>query len=341
MKVRSLSLLVLALFFCNIYSIAQWPGDASSAAGPRTPSSSSTHDDSFISGIVQDMHNAPLHDVRVELTDGTGRVVTAAYTNAAGSFEFSSVAPGSYTVVASAGLFQASERVDSSAWRGAVVLHIPADDRPPDGIHGNSVSVAQMRIPDKARDELRKAQAAMDKDKLDEASKHLEKALAISPNYADALTMRAVLELNQKNPETAMADLDKALKADPNLALAYLVMGSTLNMQSKFDDAIRVLQRGESLAPSSWQAHFEMAKAYIGKEDYQNALTHLQRAQSMEPAAYPLIYLLQAHAHLAMKQYSEAMTALEAYLQKEPQGPNSDEARKMLQETQAFLTKGK
>jgi tetratricopeptide (TPR) repeat protein len=118
-------------------------------------------------------------------------------------------------------------------------------------------------------------------------------------------------------------------------------MGSALNMQSKFDDALRTLERGESLAPDSWQAHFEMGKAYIGKQDYQNALTHLQRAQSMAPSKYPLIYLLQAHAHLAMKQYPEAMAALQVYLQKEPQGPNSAEARRMLEKAQAFVAQSK
>jgi hypothetical protein len=40
-----------------------------------------------------------------------------------------------------------------------------------------------------------------------------------------------------------------------------------------------------------------------------------------------------------MKQFPEAMTALQAFLQKDPQGPNSDKARKMLEEAQAFVAK--
>lgn len=341
MKIRSLSLLVLASFGCSTYSIAQRPLDASSAASASVPFGSSSHDTASVSGIVQDVRNTPMHDVRVELTDGNGSVVTAAYTNAGGGFEFSRVAPGIYTVVASAGVTQASERVEASAVGGGVVLHMPTDSRPTDGIQNNSVSVAQLKIPDKARDELRKAQSAMQKEKTDDAAKHLEKALSIAPNYADALTMRAVLALDQNKVDAAVTDLESAIKADPNLAMAYLVMGSALNRQSKFDDAIRTLQRGETLAPDSWQAHFELGKAYIGKEDYRNALTHLQRAQGLATSSYPLIYLLQAHALLATKQYPDAMTALEAYLQKEPQGPNSDQARKMLEETKAFMAQSK
>src|SRR5215472_12691524 len=284
MKNRPIPLLVLVLFCCSIYGLAQRPVDISPYSGPRNPNDSLAHDNtSIISGMVEDMHNAPLKDVRVELTDGNGMVVGSTYTNAAGAFEFDRVPSGTYKVVATAGLAQSSERVQTNSWNSSVAIHMAANDVPQDGIQGESVSVAQLKIPGKARDEYRKAHAAMEKEKLDDASRHLEKALTIAPDYADALTLRAVLELNHQNSQAAKADLDKAIKADPNLAVAYLVMGSALNMESKFDDALRSLQRGESLAPNSWQAHFEMAKAYIGKEEYQQALGHLQRAESMAP----------------------------------------------------------
>ena len=67
----------------------------------------------------------------------------------------------------------------------------------------------------------------------------------LDPDYADALTLRGILELDKKQPEAAIADLDKAIKADANCALAYMVMGSALNMESKYDEAIHALERGE------------------------------------------------------------------------------------------------
>jgi tetratricopeptide (TPR) repeat protein len=286
------------------------------------------------------MHDKPLKDVRVELTNTNGVSISSAYTNSSGAFEFSRVAAGVYMVVATDGLQQTSDRVQVNGWTNTVVLHMPTGNQPQDGTDGNMVSVAQYKVPGKARDEYRKAREALQKEKLEDASKHLARALEICPDYADALTLRAVLALNHMNSEAALTDLDQAVKIDPNYAMAYMVMGSALNMQSKFDEAIRALQRGESLAPNYWQAYFEMGKAYVGKGDYPAALSHLQKAQSMAPAEYALIYLLQAHALLAMKQYPEAMNALQSYLQKEPQGPNSKEAQKMLQQAQAFAAKG-
>lgn len=319
----------------SVVAFGQRPG-AQQSLIPHSPFNSPTHETSVVSGTVRDMNNNGLKDVHIELTDSSGLVVNSTYTSASGAFEFGSVAPGMYTVVASLGVRQSSERVEANSWTSTVNLRL-ANDTPQDGVRGNSISVAQYKVPGKARDEYNKAHAALEKEKLDEAVKHLEKALSVYPDYADALTLRGVLELNRKDPAAAIADLDKAIKADGNYAMAYLVMGSALNMQAKFDEAIRALERGESLAPNSWQAHFEMGKAYIGKGDYPVALKHLERAQNMTPAEYPLIYLLQAHALLSLKQYSEAMSALESYLQKEPSGPNHAEAQRMLQHAQSLV----
>ncbi len=341
MKIPRPALVLIALFACGICSLAQRPSFGSHNSMPGSPFDSPGRENGSISGTVRDTQNKPLKDVRVELADGNGTVINSTYTNASGNFEFTSLAPGTYTIVATAGLQQTSERLDATGWTNVVSLRMPTSDQPTDGMGGNAISVAQYKVPGKARDEYRKAHDALQKEKTEEAGKHLARALEICPNYADALTLRAVLALNHQNAQAAITDLDTAIKADPNYAMAYMVMGSALNMQSKYDEAIRALERGESLAPNYWQAHFEMGKAYIGKGDYAAALQHLQRAQSMTSAEYPLIYLLQAHALLAMKQYPEAMNALQAYLQKDPKGPNSAEAQKMLQQAQAFVASGK
>lgn len=337
MKIPRSLVLLFVIAVCNVCLLAQRPGFDPGSSMPHSPFGSPARENGNITGSVQDMQNNPLKDVRVELTSSNGVVVNSTYTSASGSFEFAHVQQGNYTIVATAGLQQSTERVEVGGFTTIVGMHIQTSNKPQDGVNGSAISVAQYKVPGKARDEYRKAREAMEKEKLEDAAKHLAKALEICPKYADALTLRAVLELNQHNSDAAMTDLDNAVKADANYAMAYLVMGSALNMQSKFDEALRALQRGESLAPNLWQAQFEMGKSYIGKSDYAAALGHLQRAQALAPREYALIYLLQAHALLAMKQYPEAMSALQVYLQKEPQGPNREEAQKMLEKAQAFV----
>ena len=344
MKTHRVIVLALGFAGCTLSLTAQRMGmDPSQTPFSQHDSgmNSSRMDNRSISGTVQDTAGNPLQDVRVELTDGNGVVVNSAYTSASGRFEFSRVASGIYLVVATSGLQQTTERVEASNFSNLVSIRMQGRGKPADGVGGDSISVAQYRVPAKAREAYRKAHSAVEKGKTDEANKHLAKALEIFPNYAEALTLRGVLELNRQDSQAAVADLDKAIKADANYAMAYMVMGSALNMQSRFDEAIRALQRGESLAPTYWQAHFEMGKSYIGKADYPAALRQLERAENLAPEEYPLIYLLRAHALLSMKQFPEAMAALQAYLQKDPGGANVEQAQKMMEQAQAFMAKRK
>src|SRR6266853_3241535 len=353
MKTPRVIVLALGFVSCSLYLTAQRMGmdpslpsqspfsSQSPMAGNNQGINAAHMDNRSVSCIVQDTQNNPLKDVRVELTGANGAVVSSSYTNPSGRFEFSHLSPGTYTVVATSGLQQASERVDASNFSNSVNLRIQGAVKPADGVEGNSISIAQYRVPAKAREAYRKAHEEVEKGKMDDAHKHLTKALELFPNYAEALTLSGVLELNQKDSQAAIADPDKAIKADGNYAMAYMVMGSAFNMQSKFDEAIRSLQRGQSLAPNYWQGYFEMGKSYIGKADYPAALRQLERAESMAPAEYPLIYLLRAHALLSMKQFPEAMAALQAYLQKDPKGANVQQAEKMLEQAQAFVARKK
>jgi tetratricopeptide (TPR) repeat protein len=346
MKTRRVIVLALGFAGCSLSLMAQRMGvDPSQnpfSQHDSAPGFNSTRGDNrSITGTVQDTQNNPLKDVRVELTDANGAVINSTYTNSSGQFEFTRLASGGYVVVATSGLQQATERVDASTFSSMVSIRLRGAGKPEDGVEGNTVTVAQYRVPGKAREEYRKAHDALTKGKIEDARKHLAKALEIFPTYAEALTLRGVLALDNGDSQSAIADLDKAIKADGNYAMAYTVMGSALNMQSKFDEAIRALQRGESLAPDLWQSHFELGKSYIGKADYPAALRHLERAENLTPTEYPLIYLLRAHALLSMKQFPEAMNALQTYLQKDPKGANNQQVQKMLQQAQAFLARKK
>jgi tetratricopeptide (TPR) repeat protein len=290
-----------------------------------------------LGGNVRGSDNQPLKNVRVELHQaGSSATVYAVYTNVAGNFEFMSVASGRYEIVASMGLDQTREQIDVNGLASFVNIHLAVTARPPDQGDHNSISVSQYRVPGKAREEFKKANKAAAELKPEEAEKHLEKALALYPTYADALTLRGILKLSGQDMPGAVADLQEALKADGNCALAYIALGAAQNMESKFDDAIRSLQRAQSLSPTSWQAYFEMGKALIGKGSYEPALVQLARAQALAPNNYPLIHLVKAHAMLALNNYSDAMTELQAYLAKDPNGPESQAARQMLDKARAF-----
>ncbi len=338
MLLRAVAFLISTFVLAAFLPAQDFPGFPSpgAQADPRARLSSSSSYSNSITGSVRGADNHPLGNVRVDLRDHNGNMVGSVSTGNGGDFEFHQLAQGIYSVIAVNGIDQAEERVEVNSWSTPVNLRL-SGTRPPNPDAKNSVSVAQYKVPERAREELRKAREYSVKGKVEEAQNHVAKALEIYPDYADALTMRAILKLAVRNAEGAVQDLQQAIQCDGSYAMAYLVLGSAFNAEAKFDDAIRALQRGETLSPDAWQAHFEMGKAYLGKTDYSSSLHELDRAQSLAPPDYPLIRLIRAHVLMQLDRYADAVTDLQKYLEKDPEGPDAELAQKMLEQAKASL----
>jgi Tfp pilus assembly protein PilF len=340
---RAVALVVLVVSLAAVCIAQMSPmGQNGTYQGPSGPTNwnTSIRSSSSISGSVLSSDNRPVGNVRVELRDGrTGTIVSSSYTGTGGQFEFSQIPQGSYEIVAFSGTQQAEERVELSSISTSVNLRLPAGNPVAnDGNGRQSVSVAQYRVPEAAREELKKAREATLKNRIDEAQQHIQKALETAPNYADALTLRAILKLDAKDSDGAVADLQNAIQSDGSYAMAYMVLGSAFNNQMKFDDAIRSLQRGESLAPDAWQIYFEMGRAYAGKADYESAVRALDRAQHLAPQEYPLIRLIRAHSLMGLTRYGDAIAELQAYLAKAPTGPDAEQAQRMLEKAKESMS---
>jgi len=289
-----------------------------------------------IAGTVTTMDGTPLHDCRIELHDATRGTINAdAFTGPSGHFEFRNVSPGTYEVTALSGLEQAHEQVQvlHSETQVSLRLNIQNNDKS----SGATVSVAEMRIPEKARQEWQKGQQALSKNKLQDARKHADRALEISPQYAQALTLRGILKLGADQSESGVVDLVQATKSDPNYAMGYIALGAGLNAERKFDDAVRALERGMALDPNAWQGWFELSKAEIARGDFSGALKHITRAAELNKD-YPSIHLLMGHSLLGTHQYSRAVEEYELYLSQEPNSPNATNARAALGQARAYMT---
>jgi tetratricopeptide (TPR) repeat protein len=279
-------------------------------------------------------------NARVELRDlGTGQLVASGYTNSSGSLELSGLAGTVYILEITHGLSEMKEKADIRMDR-IMNVNLPGTGTENADVGTNtSVSVAQYKVPSKARNEYKKAYEALQKQKKDEASEHVVKALSIYPNFAEALTLRAIMSMDRQDEQSALTDLDAAIKLDPSYAFAYFALGATYNSLSRFDDAIRTLERGLAIAPISWQGYFELGKAKLGKGECDQALRQLDKAQSLVSQPYPSLHLVKAHALLALKQYPDAMNELQLFLSEAPNDSRSANARNTLEEVKAYVGK--
>lgn len=280
-----------------------------------------------LSGVVRDLSGKPVKDARIEIhSRDNGQVIFSGYSGMGGMFEVPNLPSGSYELVTSAGLAEARQSVSVDGASLDVSVLLPDNAPSANTGNANSVSVAQMQVPERARNAFRKAQEAMRKTNNADVEKYLAEALSAYPRYADALTLRGILKLDKNQFDDARLDLEQAIQFDPNYALAYIALGSAYNVMSHWDDALRVLTRGTSLSPTSWQAYLEAGKALLGKRDFNGAMQQLSKAQSLRPD-FAMVHLLKADAMVGLKDYANALTELETYLKSDSTGSQAEQAR--------------
>lgn len=332
------------VFFLIIFSLTpclgQMGGLADAAAGPQFPGmppQASTDmklaNSGLISGTVCTMANKPVANARVEISSLTrGDQSGPQFTARNGSFTITNLAPGDYEIRAVSGLQEASQRVQVVNGENWVTLRLPPASSAQGGDgNASAVSVQQLRVPNKAVSLLGKARHAISKKRLGQAVQFIAKALAVYPQYAEALALRGVLELQGKQFVQAAADANQAIQADPNYGIGYLVMGAALNRQEKYQDALRPLERAEVLEPGAWQVYFESTKALLQLGKYQDALRQANRALGLADGVnHAELHFVKAYACIGLHTYGAAQSELQQYLKQDPDGPYAAAARASL-----------
>jgi len=280
-----------------------------------------------ISGVIQTTDGRHVQDADVE-TETQQHQLVSSRSGADGGFILCDLPYGEYEVIAKKGIESASAIVSLVAGRAWVTVFMRSEPKTDDSSAG--VSATQLMVPNKAHQELRKAEEAVRKKNWAEAIHSIEKALTIWPRYADALILRAIIERNQRSVNLALADAQTAIGYDPNYGKSYLVLGSVYNDLNRTDDAIRTLDQGIRIAPDNWQGYYEMGRAMLSKRDFDGALRQAEKASAFLRTDYPPIHLVKGFAYLGLKNQSAARGEFEAYLKLEPNTDNASRVKQVL-----------
>lgn len=291
-----------------------------------------------LQGKVLNAQGQPASGIHIEIDDATTAVpVTSTYTQPDGTFELYNIPQGNYEVIADSRDSEVSDQVSLHPGKAGVELRLPANQIAPNPLDA-TVSVAQMLVPFSAQKMYNKAYKCFRNGKYTEAEKQLDGALQIDPNYADAITLRALIALSNPDIITAGQLLEHAIQVDPNNSSAYIALAAVYNHEGRFDEAMRASQKGLSLAPRAWQAYLELAKASIAKSMYRSSLQFLRQAERLGGSSYAEVHLVKAYALVPLKLYKEAKYELQASLTREHQGQTAQQAQTMLAQITALET---
>ena len=104
--------------------------------------------------------------------------------------------------------------------------------------------------------------------RLDEALRSYDRALALKPDYVEALTNRGVVLADLKRSDEALQSYDRALALKPDDVEALYNRGTTLNGLQRHDEALEYYDRALALKPEHAQAHWNRALCSLQLGDF-------------------------------------------------------------------------
>jgi tetratricopeptide (TPR) repeat protein len=135
-----------------------------------------------------------------------------------------------------------------------------------------------------------------------DARSNLAKALQLSPNNARALYYRALVERNEGMLDLAIADFEEMVRQYPLSRDAHRELGFTLYQEHRYADALKEYEALQEIAPDDLAAHYNLAILYrrMGERDKANREAGMFADQKDDPVAttYALEFL-RKHPNLA------------------------------------------
>jgi Tfp pilus assembly protein PilF len=288
-------------------------------------------------------------------TDVRAKIRLDSYTNGTltvlsdpnGSFRFTGLNPGSYTVVVDMGEDYeiASEPVYiesdgnnltrdmpvpvvSRLYTVQISLKLKAVESGKTGV----INAALAAIPPAARDLYRKALDSAKVNDNKKAVEQLQAAIAIHPNFPLALNELGVQYLILKQPQKAVQSLDAALKLAPDDFLPRLNYGIALAEEKNFHEAELQLRQTIKKNDSSAAAHLYLGITLISLHNYQEAEKELLRSVVLGGASMSLAHYYLGGLYWQKKENKAAADQLELYLKLAPNSPEAARTRATIQE---------
>jgi tetratricopeptide (TPR) repeat protein len=191
---------------------------------------------------------------------------------------------------------------------------------------GETISVAELRVPMAAAKELRLSIKRFDSGDLRDSAKHLERAIRIDAQIAAAYCNLGVCHLRLHEYEKAVSEFQKASELDSHLIASRISLAGALFLLARYPKAEQAVRDAYELDPTNPAARYLLSRilAVEGK-DTPEVLEMLCASRAEFPAAH----LVLASLLLKQKAKGEAIAELREYLRR-PDAPEKDKVACMI-----------
>ena len=199
------------------------------------------------------------------------------------------------------------------------------------------ISVSHLGIPASAAKEFDKANHLIARQDWPNATKRLQRAVAMYPNYAAAYNNLGAAYSRMGSIADARTALQQAISLNDHLAAAYVNLARVDILEKDFPDAESLLDKASSLGPPDANQFKLLAYAQIMDRRFDQAIDTAHRAHVSQVSAHAFLHLAAAHAYEQERKIGDAMAELQTYLSEEPAAPRADEVRRAIATLQTQL----
>lgn len=283
----------------------------------------------LIHGEVTTIQGEPVDLATVEMRDLRGVEVGATLTDRAGSFAISTQAPrGAYVLLATKQMRVSHERITLDQPDVEIKIALPAGSTmvAAEGREDYSVSVQQLRVPEKVQMHLKLASQRFAKSQIAGAQQEVERALQVDDSCPAVYSMRAFLNIASRNLDAAIDDAKRAALLDPYDADAYLAQATAYNSLAQFQDAEEASDQALHLRPDLWQGRLELAKAFLGQRRFVLAWRELDKLNE----DFPDVHLVRADVLVGLHRGQKAAEEFSLFLQEAPDDPRNQQVQRLI-----------
>ncbi|HLN02515.1 MAG TPA: tetratricopeptide repeat protein [Bryobacteraceae bacterium] len=255
-----------------------------------------------------------------------------------GRFRFRALAPGEYIVaVFIPGKGEVRQTIEigpgTADDKGRIELTIPIADASAEALPDRAkVSSRELSIPDSARREYAAAQEKLSKRDVADAVAHLQRAVAIAPQFTSAWNNLGTIAYQARQYARADECFRKALEQNPSAYEPLVNLGGVLLNEGKPDEALPYNRFAVLSRPHDALANSQLGMNYFMLRNLESSQEYLEVAKRIDPAHFSYPQLTLARIHLLRKERTLAAQELRDFLHRHPDAPESTHVRQQLAE---------
>jgi len=127
----------------------------------------------------------------------------------------------------------------------------------------------------------------LNREQVDEALKHFQKALEINPNYVEAHSNLGLALFQKGQVQEAVAQYQKALEINPNSFVGHANLGNAFFKKGQLDEAVAEYEKASEIDPNYFVVHYNLGLAFFRKGQLNEAIAQFQETLRSKPDFRP------------------------------------------------------